>query len=185
MSRKKRNSRNDIVIDLTSLLDVIFIILLVFIVGEENEATIDQQELAVLEDAAQQQVSEYQNAEQLYQNMLNTNDNIRNYVWLVSITVPFNNDEIHKRTIKILPEGGEVQEFDLIGNDVEAPLQAFKDSLGKSISEHSECPIILALNEDNEKILYRDEKTVSRILFELSEEYDNVYVKGNLSEVEP
>ena len=34
-------------------------------------------------------------------------------------------------------------------------------------------------------ILYRDEKSITEILNELSGKYDNVYIKGNLSEVMP
>ena len=39
------------------------------------------------------------------------------------------------------------------------------------------------INDDDDKILYRDEKAVSEILNEMSDKHKNVYIKGNLSEV--
>ena len=178
MSRKNRKSKKDLIIDLTSLLDVIFIILLVVMVGEKDSSAQQQQDL-------EEQIEQAENDKQLYEDMLDTQNNLSKYVYAVSITVPYDKDEIHKREIMLLTEGSEPQTFPLIGNETAESLAAFKESLAGSIADHTDCPVILSLNDDDEKILYRDEKAVSGILYELSAEYDNVYIKGNLSEVVP
>lgn len=185
MNRKNRKSRNDLIIDLTSLLDVIFIILLAVMVGQKDASAQQQQDLDALQSAAAEQIEQAENAKQLYEDMLDTQNNLSKYVYAVSVTVPYNKDEIQKREIMLLTEGGEPQTFPLIGNETADSLAAFKENLAASIVSHADCPVILSLNDDDERILYRDEKAVSGILYELSDEYDNVYIKGNLSEVVP
>lgn len=185
MSRKNRKSRNDLTIDLTSLLDVIFIILLAVMVGQKDASAQEQQDLDALQADAVAQIAQAENAQQLYEDMLDTQNNLSKYVYAVSITVPYDKDEIHKREIMLLTEGSDPQTFPLIGNETAESLAAFKESLAGSIADHTDCPVILSLNDDDEKILYRDEKAVSGILYEISAEYDNVYIKGNLSEVAP
>lgn len=176
MSRKNRKSKKNLIIDLTSLLDVIFIILLALMVSQKDASAQQQQDL-------EEQITQAENAQQLYEDMLDTQNNLSKYVYAVSITVPYDKDEIHKREIMLLTEGSEPQTFPLIGNETDESLAAFKESLAASVASHADCPVILSLNDDDEKILYRDEKAVSAILYELSAEYDNVYIKGNLSEV--
>lgn len=178
MSRKNRKIKKDFIIDLTSLLDVIFIILLVVMVGEKDSSAQQQQDL-------EEQIEQAENDKQLYEDMLDTQNNLSKYVYAVSITVPYDKDEIHKREIMLLTEGSEPQIFTLKGKDTTDTLAEFKESLVASIASHADCPVILSLNDDDEKILYRDENAVSDILYELSAEYDNVYIKGNLSEVVP
>lgn len=188
MNRKKRKSKNDLIIDLTSLLDVIFIILLALMVGQKEASEQEQHDLDALQAAAAVQIAQAKNAQQLYEDMLDTQNNLSKYVYAVSITVPYDPDnkgEIHIREINLLIEGCEPQTFTLKGKETADTLAAFKESLAASIANHADCPVILSLNEDDKKILYRDEKAVSGILSELSAEYDNVYIKGNLSEVVP
>lgn len=185
MNRKNRKSRNDLIIDLTSLLDVIFIILLAVMVGQKDVSAQQQQDLDALQSAAAEQIEQAENAKQLYEDMLDTQNNLSKYVYAVSVTVPYSKDEIQKREIMLLTEGSEPQTFPLIGSNTADSLAAFKESLAASIASHADCPVILSLNDDDERILYRDEKAVSSVLYELSAEYDNVYIKGNLSEVVP
>ena len=178
MRRKRRSSGNDIIIDLTSLLDVIFIVLLVVICGQGslNEGLIEKQSEA--ENAKQQAEMAYE----LYNDQLEMADSLNQYVWAVSVIVPYDENEITKRQIMILKEGNEIEQFDLIGNDVRRAREAFKESLLEFIQEHKEKPVILSLNEEDDNILYRDEVMVNEVFMELSEEFDNVYIKGNVSE---
>ena len=53
----------------------------------------------------------------------------------------------------------------------------FRVYLKDYIEQNPEKPVILSLNEGDEKILYRDEKMIKKIFEELSETYKNVYIK--------
>ena len=178
MSRNKRKNKNDIVIDLTSLLDIIFIFLLVVMLGQTSDFDQKHNEL-------EESLAEANDAKQLYEDMVDSSDYIQKNTRSASISVPIDPDDFHRRTITLLAEGSETESFILEGNDVDDSLNAFKESLEIYIETHKDCLIImLSLNDNDDKILYRDEKAVSSILSELSEEHDNVYIKGNLGDIE-
>lgn len=174
MKRKRRKNKNDIIIDLTSMLDVIFIVLLVVMVGQKTAGM--QQD----KDSAQQ-VQEYNEAIDLYRDAKDTST----YFKSASVSVPYDETEIQKRTIKILFWGDEdFTEFKLVGINTDDVFNEFTECLEEYISGCQDSPVILSLNDDDGKILYRDEKRITGIIMELSEKYENVYIKGNLGEVE-
>ena len=192
MRRSRNNTSNDVIIDLTSLLDVIFIVLLVVMVNNKISA-IDQQEVYEQQQAQlteEQQLAEdaqknANNAAQLYNDMIQNEKDLSKYILMISVSAPYNEDEPRKRQINKLVEGGEIETFDLIGSD-QTPFDEFRESIKKDIEEfsenHPETVIILCLNDDNGNILYRDEKMITSILNEFSESEKNVYLKGHLYE---
>ena len=185
MRRYKRNKKNDIIIDLTSLLDVIFIVLLVVMAGQFTASKSQENTLAEQQAEAEAMMEEAENNIAVYENMIDTMDNVNKYIIAVSIAVPYNKEELHKREIKLLAEGNELKSFPLVGSDTEESFNEFKETLEGFIKSNTDSPVILSLNDDDDKILYRDEKAVTEILNELSGKYGNVYIKGNLSEVMP
>lgn len=178
--RKKRNSRGDVVIDLTSLLDVIFILLLVVLCGQQGinenlkEKSIEQENAVAQADATRE----------MYEDMIAMEDNIQQMVWAASIAVPYEKTEITKREIKVLVEGEEIESFPLIGNDVEESINQFREVLIEYIESNQDRPVILSLNDNDDNILYRDETRVNDIMTELIETYNNVYIRGSVSEEE-
>ncbi len=185
MRRYKRNKKNDIIIDLTSLLDVIFIVLLVVMAGQFTASKNQENVLADQQTEAESKIEEAENMIAVYEDMIDTMDNVNKYVVAVSIAAPYNKDELHKREIKLLAEGNELKSFPLVGSETEEAFSEFRETLEGFIKSNSDSPVILSLNDDDNKILYRDEKAITEILNELSGEYSNVYIKGNLSEVMP
>lgn len=178
--RGKRNVfKNDIIIDLTSMLDVMFIILFVVLCNQ-----------TIISETLEQSNRENENAQakaeavrQLYEDQIKTADNLNRYVQTVSVMVPYKND-IKQRTIMLSKEGEETEEFDLIGNEIADSKEAFQKSLTDYIQKNSDRPVILSLNDNNDNILYRDEVMVTEIFGELMEEYSNVYLRGTISEEE-
>ena len=94
--------------------------------------------------------------------------------------------DVSKRTIKITSveeTGEETETYELVGADTEA-YKKMSDYLEQYINDHKDSPVILALNPDDDKILYRDEREITEILMGLMEEYGNVSVKGNIGDHE-
>lgn len=177
--RKKRNGlMRDVVIDLTSLLDVIFILLLVVLSGQKSINEDLERSNAEFEQMQAQAEAQYR----LYEDQLETVGGLNRYVQAVSVAVPYNEEEITRRQIKLLKEGGQIENFDLVGNEVEGAREAFRESLAGFIRANKNRPVILSLNEEDDKILYRDEVMVNEIFAGLSREYGNVYIKGNMGE---
>lgn len=171
--RRKRRRNNDLVIDLTSLLDVIFILLLVILCAEQ----IAKEEYVDREQAAAEKVQEAEAAKELYNDQIEFSDSINQYVCAISVYSDYNPDQITVRKVRVLKEAQEIESFDLIGADTKEAYEAFTECLTKYITDNAEQPVILSLNEGDEKILYRDEKAILKIFQQLSDDYENVYIK--------
>lgn len=185
--RKKRRGSGDILIDLTSLLDVIFIMLLVVVCYQQSvtrEAEAEQREAVEQSLQAQELCEDYeellketQTTMALYSDQLDTADKLNEYVWAASVYSRYKDYEhVTERHIEVLREGEEIAGFDLYGNNTDA-LEDFKNILVKYITDHSDRPVILSLNEDDDNILYRDEVAIQGIFTELASEYSNVFIK--------
>jgi len=180
MRRKRRGLGGDVRIDLTSLLDVIFIILLIVMWSQSNVETNLKQVQADTESAKAQTEAE----QMLYEQQLEIADNINQYVFAVSVVVPYDKTDVTQRKIQILKKGEEIESFELAGNNVKASVEAFRKSLVTYIETNKDRPVILSLNEHDDNILYRDEVMVTDIFYELTKEYSNVYIRGSLHKEE-
>lgn len=180
MRRTRRGGKGDVLIDLTSLLDVIFIILLIVMWGQNTLETNLKQAQAETEAAKTQTEEE----RKLYEQQLEISDNINQYVFAVSVVVPYDKEDVTHRTIQILKEGEEIESFELVGKNVRDSVEAFQNCLVKYVEANKDRPVILSLNEHDDNILYRDEVMVTDIFYELTKEYDNVYIRGSLYEEE-
>ena len=175
MRRMRRGSNNDVIIDLTSLLDVMFIILLVVLCGQSTMTN----KLSETQEQAEYAITQAEEEKWLYENQ----QEMVNNVWAISIIVPYDENEITKRQIRFLIRGEEIQSIDLVGNDVTDAIAEFKDCLQNYIEQNKDKPVILSLNENDDYILYRDEVMVNGVFDELVNMYSNVYViKGNIGE---
>lgn len=138
--------------------------------------TINENAQAAQEEAEQSK-ADADAAKEAYEDMQDTQDNLQQYVWAASIVVPYEPEEITIRHIKVLREDKNIITIDLVGNDVATEVDEFRKSLTSYIQEHEDRPVILSLNENDDKILFRDEKAVNEVLNELADEYSNVYIK--------
>jgi hypothetical protein len=180
MRRTRRGSGSDVIIDLTSLLDVIFIILLIVMWGQSMVET----NLLQTQAEAEAAISQTEAEQQLYRQQQEIADGINQIVFAVSVIVPYDKEDVTHREIKMLKEGKEIESFQLVGNNVTEAVEDFRKSLVSYIEQNSTRPVILALNENDDNILYRDEVMVTELFFELTKEYSNVYIRGSVSEEE-
>lgn len=171
--RRRRNKRDDLIIDLTSLLDVIFIILLVVMCSQQ----LTKWDYESQEQIAAEKIRDAEAKSELYQDQMETHDKLNEYVLKLSVYSDFNPEQITVRKVRILKELEAIQTIDLIGADTADAFAKLEKSLADYIAENSDKPVILSLNEGDEKILYRDEKAILAIFEKLSESYTNVYIK--------
>lgn len=179
--KRRHRVKPDIIIDLTSLLDVIFIILLVVIgrqsmMTEKQEAELSENNSAVLE--AQALVEEAKAKYELFMDQMMEANDMNEYVCVISVVSTYSEKDVTTRTIMVLKRGELTEDrIQLQGENVDKRLGEFKELLKKYIEENQDYPVVLSLNENNEKLLYRDENYIKTIFGELMDEYDNVYVK--------
>lgn len=172
--RRNRRRNEDVVIDLTSLLDVIFIVLLVVICYASrlnSNAQSQQQDLG-------KQIESADNARNAYSDMIEEADSLTEYVGIVVVRIPPSENDYTKRTIYLLENGEkELVNYSLEGNNTSAQFDSLRSSIEHYVEDHSGRPVIISINDMDEEILYRDEKVVTAMTQELQEKYGNVYVK--------
>ena len=84
--RRRRNNKSDLMIDLTSLLDVIFIILLVVMCSQQ----LTKWDYESREQKATETVRDAEAIAQLYQDQMETHDKLNEYVVKLSVYADFN-----------------------------------------------------------------------------------------------
>lgn len=176
MRRTRRGSGGEVLIDLTSLLDVIFILLLIVLWGQSTK----QEALLQMQTETEQVKTQAEAEYKLYEQQLEIADNINRYVWAASVVVPYDKNDVTQRTIQVLKEGEELESFALSGNNVAKAVEDFRKCLVKYIVTNQDKPVILSLNEGDDNILYRDEVMVTELFLELAQEYNNVFIRGSI-----
>lgn len=170
--QRRRHNKGDILIDLTSLLDIIFIFLMIVVCNQQNmtsEIQTQKSEAITLTEQAKIQL-------ELYTDQL---DSIRN-LCLVSVNASYEPDNITTRHITILKSGENpetLKPIEMKGNHTAEALKTLESNLRSYIESNKEKPVILSLNEKDENILYRDEKEILKIFDTLKQEFPNVYKK--------
>ncbi len=192
---RQRYNKGDILIDLTSLLDVVFIVLAIVLCNQQYQTkTLETAEEQLMQerDSIEQKQNEMNERERqvaereeaadsqyvLYKDQLDMKEDLQQYVLTVSVNVGYVTPDMKERNINILLCGEENPEtFHLKGENTEE-LNTFEEKLKKCIEGNDDKPVILSLNEDEEKILWRDEKRIKEIFEKLGNNYDNVYEKN-------
>lgn len=175
MTRRRRR-KGDILIDLTSLLDVIFIVLLVVICY----ASVLNNNATETETAKTEAIQNANNSQQAYDTMLDELEegSLANYIGYIVVRIPPNEDNYRNRQLLLLEKGErELSVSSLEGNNTEVSYNSLRDSIEEYVKNHNDVPVVVSVNDNDEDILYRDEVAVQGILEELSEKYDNLYRK--------
>ena len=168
--KRKNRTKGDILIDLTSLLDVIFIILLVVICNQRYLTEQLNEQKKTTENAKNEAIV----SKELYEDQVDTANTYNVYI---SVYSNFDENNPISREIHVLKNGENIKDFALIGNNVQGTLAEFKEYLVGFVNENKGKPIVLSLNENDDAILYRDEKAIKSIYDELKTDYSDVYLK--------
>lgn len=167
--QRKRKYRGDILIDLTSLLDVIFIVLMIVLCNQQNatnEVLAQQEEAVQLSEQAKAQLW-------LYSDQMDTVDQF----CMVSINARYDPNNVTTRHIYVQKNGKDIEQIDLRGNNTDEQFDRLEELLKEYIESNEDKPIIFSLNEGDESILYRDEKAIQKIFDDLKNSSKDVYIK--------
>lgn len=166
--RREHLHNNNILLDLTPLLDVIFIILLIFV-----SQTILLKKTSAGE--AQRLQDEYKEAKKEYDLR---NEMIDDYYTFVTVISTYDKENPENREIRISRDPNEADHIiTLNGSDVEQEYSEFEEYLKGYIDPDREAPIVFSLNQGDERILYRDENRIREIVEKLQNSNNNVYFK--------
>ncbi len=173
MKMFKKNS--GVLIDLTSLLDVVFIVLLVVIC----KLYTDKADMAAQqEDIADRQV-QLEAQQQLYEDQIDSLGKTGKYITFLSVNAHFDEDLI-TRHIEVLcsDKDYETPEIPVLsGMNVSDAYEGLEGYLESYVTDHADRIIVVSLNENDDEILYRDEKAIKNILTDLRTAHENVRLK--------
>ena len=165
---RREHLHNNILLDLTPLLDVIFIILLIFV-----SQTILLKKTSAGE--AQRLQDEYKEAKKEYDLR---NEMIDDYYTFVTVISTYDEENPENREIRISRDPNEADQIiTLNGSDVEQEYSEFEECLKGYIDPGREAPIVFSLNQGDERILYRDENRIRETVEKLQNSNNNVYFK--------
>ncbi len=184
---RNKHSRTDFVIDLTSLLDVIFIVLLIVMCGQKllsddtKEAAAKAEEMM---EAADESLRESDALQEYYRRHSEAFENTEKYVRFVDVVAYFDSStRISDRTVIItagIDDGTELVKIPVTAAKEQegyAELQKYLTGIIEEATDGASVPVILSLNRGDESILYRDETAISNIFEYLESQYDNVFTR--------
>ena len=172
---KRRRNKSNILIDLTSLLDVVFIILLVVMCQlQETKNT-----YAAKEESIQQQENDFNELKKLYSDQIESLGSVSDYISYITVNAQYDEDLVTRHiTILNSDKQSEIPEIpQLKGLRVSDGYDELNKYLSTYVAENPERVVVLSFNEDDEDILYRDEKAIKAIFTQLSSEYPNIREK--------
>ena len=183
---KRRNpgpsSQSGAPVELTPLLDVIFICLFVVIIGYAQVASAAdrqrEEEVAALEERVAQLEAEsfdqeaamkaYEDAAAAYEGTV-----IGSRVMIVTVSCTYSSHDALTRQIRIMTSDKEFDPIQIRTGSEKTGFSRLSRLLEDYILSHKDQVVVLSLNTDS--ILVRDKEAASRVLQDLAEKYDYVY----------
>ncbi len=176
--RRQGKKKNDILIDLTSLLDVIFILLMVVLARQQVSGMDLERQSARLEEEEQSLKEEKEKVQDEFRLYSDQND-ITDKTVIISVTATFDPENPKERSLKILKNGNSAPDvFILKGGDTKEAYREFEEKLRSYVSEGEGLPVVLSLADDGSEILYRDAKRIQEIFNSLSSVSDDIYLRA-------
>jgi biopolymer transport protein ExbD len=170
----KRNKSRDIIIDLTSLLDVVFIVLMVVNLKSTALQQVAEEKLA----DANSQIASAETAQEIYEAQLDNLGVAKDLVTTVAIVSTYEEDRPSTRHIAINLGGVDEEPIELSGSNTGSKFDELEKRLTDFVNDHPGTIIVMSLNQGDEDILYRDEKQIMSILEKLEASSDFVRING-------
>lgn len=181
--------RKSVIVELTSLLDVIFIMLFMVMNRSQTAAEEAQSNAAAEIAAAQVQVEAMEEEVEGYRviideveadrldlesikNKLNSYEVFKEYATIISVSVL---DHSYKRTITV-ENGGEAVNTDFDWDNMDYAESILAETLNSCITD-SENPVFIVFSYNGDKIYRQDYNMVSEVMTEVQGGYENVYIK--------
>ena len=176
------SSQSGAPIELTPLLDVIFICLFVVIIGyaqvasareqkAEEKIQALQEEIAVLEAESFDQeaaVKAYEDAAAAYEGSV-----IGSRVMIVTVSCTYSSRDAAVRQIRVLSPDREFEAISVTSSNEKTAFARLSRLLEDYIRAHPDTVVVLSLNTD--AILVRDKEAAEAVLYGLADKYDDVY----------
>lgn len=187
--------RKSVVVELTALLDVIFIMLFMVMNRSQNEAAEAQEEAAAsvaqVQAEAQADIEAYKIENEQYKALLEESETQREsiaaaqnriesyeeFAEMAEIVTVYVFDSGYKRSVKVETEQ-QKESIDFDWENMDYAREKLAEVLD-SLAENAECPVFMVFSYNGDMIYRRDYNMVTEVMTEVQEGYDRVYIKFN------
>ena len=178
---KKPKSIGRLIIDLTPLLDVIFIVLIVVLAGQDTfnmEAEQNLEQAAVYRSEADKQLDEMEAEVEVYKEQMAAYDSLSEYFNVVTVYASYSLENRRLRTVYVMVNNEEPVTLNLTPSNTAETWAECKRMIEEVIKKDETLPLILSINSNgDEKMLYRDDEAIYGIFRDLQ----NAYPDSNIS----
>ena len=176
----KKKTPGQLIIDLTPLLDVIFILLIVVLSFQDNFIKqADEKTEAARSNAEKAEETVAQNEEHYaaVQQQLENYEQLYDFVNIVTIYAGYSPADRRYRTLHVVINGGEQWEKEINPSNEENVWAECKNYIESTLSGKAENPTVFSIKD--EKMLYRDEQSILKLYEELNlpNKYEKNYME--------
>ena len=172
---KKPKSIGRLLIDLTPLLDVIFIVLIVVLAGQDTfQAEADQKfaEAQEIQEDAEQELEDMMASVKTYENQLEIYEELNEKYNVITVVSNYALNDRTYRRVKVKANGNEPLLLELNPSNSERSWAEFKTKIEDIVKEDLTKETIISIKvEEGEKMLYRDYEKMKSIINELQGSY--------------
>ncbi len=176
--KKKPKTLGQFLIDLTPLLDVIFIMLIVVLAYQDNyskKADTAYNQALQIEQEAKDQVAAAENSNLAAQEQLDTYEHIHDYVNVVTIYASYRPSNIKYRTLHVEINANDPWEKEINPSNEGRIWDECQEYIESELADKSGIPTVYSIR--NEKMLYRDEQEILALYEKLN--VQDKYEKNN------
>jgi len=172
---KKPKSIGRLLIDLTPLLDVIFIVLIVVLAGQDTfQAEADQKfiEAQEIQEDAAQELADMEASVKTYESQLEVFEELNDQFNVISVSAIYDLKDRTYRKVLVKTFGNEPKLMELNPSNSEKIWTEFRTIIENVVSEDVTKETIISIKvEEGEKMLYRDYEKMKGIINELQGVY--------------
>lgn len=179
---KKSRSLSRILIDLTPLLDVIFIVLIVVLAGQDNYSTEADRKYAeaekyVIDVNAEMEEIDAENS--VLKEQMSSYSALNEYFNVVTVYAAYSPENRKFRTIYIKVNTDETQKINLNPSNSQDAWNECRKFIEDIIKKDESLPMILSINTSgDDKMLYRDESSINDMFADLMRKYQNLTIRN-------
>ena len=179
---KKQKSLGRLLIDLTPLLDVVFIVLIVVLAGQadySNKADLKYVEAELYVSEADAKMDELEAQDSVIREQMSNYSSINEYFNVVTVYASYSLENRKLRTIYVMVNTDDPKTFNLNPSNTSSAWTDCRNYIEDIIKKDESLPMILSINTNSdEKMLYRDEQSINDMFSDLMRTYKNLTIKN-------
>lgn len=178
---KKSKSIGRLLIDLTPLLDVVFIVLIVVLAGQDSFSAEAEKKFSDAEQIVSEseiELSEMEAKVNTYSEQMAAYESINEFFNIVTVYSAYTPGNRRIRTIYVMINNEQPKEINLTPSNTSDAWDECRKLIEETIKKDESLPTILTIStKEDTMMLYRDEQSIKNMFFDIKDSYQNISIK--------